>query len=97
MLVTPMRSLGKPTSVRLRLTTVYGSLFLVSGAALLTLTYLLVRQLGRSTESSARALDQAERLLESFLSLARSQHGAVDDHTSRVPGRDRRGGASRAP
>jgi hypothetical protein len=31
-----------PRSVRLRLTALYGSLFLVSGAVLLTLTYLLV-------------------------------------------------------
>jgi hypothetical protein len=38
----PWRTLTQ-RSVRLRLTTLYGGLFLVSGAALLALTYLLVR------------------------------------------------------
>jgi signal transduction histidine kinase len=38
-----MWAVAKPSSVRLRLTILYGGLFLVSGAALLTLTYLLVR------------------------------------------------------
>ena len=38
-----MRPPGKHRSVRLRLTALYGSLFLVSGAVLLALTYVLVR------------------------------------------------------
>jgi signal transduction histidine kinase len=43
MLEAPMPSPGKHRSVRLRLTAVYGGLFLLSGAVLLALTYVLVR------------------------------------------------------
>ena len=42
-LVRARRHLPSGSSVRLRLTALYGSLFLISGAVLLTITYLLVK------------------------------------------------------
>jgi signal transduction histidine kinase len=42
-LVRPRRHVPSGSSVRLRLTALYGSLFLISGAVLLTITYLLVK------------------------------------------------------
>src|SRR6266545_4216367 len=44
--LTPRRLLHLPRTVRLRLTLLYGGLFLVSGVALLAIMYLLFRQAG---------------------------------------------------
>jgi hypothetical protein len=94
-----MRSRGKPVlprlhvpprSVRLRLTGLYGSLFLISGAVLLTITYLLVEKVtspghiisspdagvhaaGRrhlATAASQRSVDLHQLLVQSGIALA---------------------------
>ena len=68
-----MRQAGKPgdrllrrrpssRSVRVRLTALYGGLFLLSGAALLTITYLLVR--GADTPTFKPAPPSSHHLLQ---------------------------------
>jgi signal transduction histidine kinase len=68
--------------VRLRLTALYGSLFLVSGTALLAITYLLVRAATTTTTATTRtpggpasaatqhSLDLHQQLLQSGIALA---------------------------
>jgi signal transduction histidine kinase len=69
-------------SVRLRLTALYGSLFLVSGAGLLAITYLLVRGAATTTTATTRtpggpgliatqhSLDLHQQLVQSGIALA---------------------------
>jgi signal transduction histidine kinase len=88
-----MRPLGNPVglarwrwlparSVRLRLTALYGSLFLLSGTGLLAITYLLVRAATTTTTANARtpggpglvatqhSLDLHQQLVQSGVALA---------------------------
>jgi signal transduction histidine kinase len=78
-LVRARRHLPSGSSVRLRLTALYGSLFLISGAVLLTITYLLVKNVTSSGHIFSSPNLNPQTPSRGHFPTAASQH-SVDLH-----------------